>query len=68
LIAVWDIDLACFREYLLSGVVSKGTRRNKSTPGLGYEHRDPRSTVKGSRCRRLKVCELNAFYSKAEEE
>jgi hypothetical protein len=23
--------------------------------------------VKGSRCRRLKVCELNAFYSKAEE-
>jgi hypothetical protein len=24
--------------------------------------------VKGSRCRRLKVCELNAVYSKAEEE
>jgi hypothetical protein len=24
--------------------------------------------VKGSRCRRLEVCELNAVYSKAEEE
>jgi hypothetical protein len=24
-------------------------------------------TVKGPRCRRLKVCELNAVYSKAEE-
>jgi hypothetical protein len=27
-----------------------------------------RSRVKGSRCRRLKVYELNAVYSKAEEE
>jgi hypothetical protein len=26
------------------------------------------ASVKGSRCRRLKVCELNAVYSKAEEE
>jgi hypothetical protein len=28
----------------------------------------PSIIVKGSRCRRLKVCELNAVYSKAEEE
>jgi hypothetical protein len=24
-------------------------------------------SVKGSRCRKLKICELNAVYSKAEE-
>jgi hypothetical protein len=31
-------------------------------------HKSPFIDVKGSRCRRLKVCELNAVYSKAEEE